>query len=475
MNVRSPLTFVIALASIVGSVVVAQGTTHAIDPGPTPKPVSCGENDLPEPGLQGRVSREDVDSGRAALGYTCNTTAVGSFGYTGLPGGSGGYRTYRYVDQAGNECGYYDSTLLLPTNVPTQRENLPGVFVLDMSDPSNPRRTANLITPAMLTPHESLSLNETRGLLAAAMGNPLTSAGIVDIYDLTQDCRHPTLLSSTPLGILGHEGTFSPDGNTYWVTSTQGNHITALDIRDPALPDILWRSRAYRPHGLNISDDGDRLYLADTTSGRSGLTILDVSGIQDRVLSPQVEEVAHLTWDTVSIPQTNLPITIGGHPYLVEIDEFARGLSQGSTAHPVGAARIIDIADERNPAVVSNLRLEVNMPEHYETTLDDPGAGFFLQGYTGHYCAVPRRDDPGIVACSFILSGMRVFDIRDPHAPKEIAYFNAPLSPTHEAGTEGGSYAMSAPAFDPDDEHIWYTDGNSGFHAFELTNGVWPG
>jgi hypothetical protein len=86
---------------------------------------------------------------------------------------------------------------------------------------------------------------------------------------------------------------------------------------------------------------------------------------------------------------------------------------------------------------------------------------------------VPRRTDPGIVACSFILSGMRVFDIRDPYHPKEIAYFNAPVHPPAGGGA-GSNYAMSAPAFDPQHGQIWYADGNQGFYAVQVTNGVWP-
>lgn len=450
-------------------------TAHGVEPQPpaTPK-AQCRPGDLVETDLQGRVPRADVTSGRAFDGYTCNTDLVGRFGNTGVPGGAGGYRVHRYVDGDGHECAYMDSSLLFPLNAPTQQDKLTGVYVLDMSDPANPTKTANLVTPAMLTPHESLSLNESRGLLAAGMGNPLTNPGFVDIYDVSQDCRHPVLLSSTPFGIFGHEGSFSPDGNTFWVTSTQASLITALDVSDPALPRILWRTTAYRPHGLNISDDGKRLYLADTTSGSAGLTILDVSQVQARTPNPVVEQVSHMSWGTVSIPQTAIPITIGGSKFIVEVDEFSSALTSGSTNGRVGAARIINIDDESAPVVASDLRLEVNQPANWATTSGDPGASFFLQGYTGHYCSVPQRDDPTIVACSFILSGLRVFDIRDPYSPKELAYFNGPLSPTHEVGTEGGSFAMSAPAFDEENGDIWYADGNSGFYAVHLDSSVWP-
>ena len=280
------------------------------------------------------------------------------------------------------------------------------------------------------------------------------------------------LKSSTPLGILGHESGFAPDGNTFYVSSTGGGTVTALDVTDPSVPRILWVSRGdYSAHGMRLSEDGNRLYIADT---QEGLIILDVSEIQARKAEAVVREVSRLEWDVMSIPQVAIPVTIRGRPYLVEIDEFSRGPSSEADA-PVGAARIIDISNESKPRVVSDIRLAVNNPKQRAASLEDPGAGSVLQGYTGHYCAVPRSREPGIVACSFVASGLRVFDIRDPLRPREIAYWNRPLNPSRLEPDQGpSSYAMSAPAFVPERGELWYVDGNSGFWALRFTNDVWP-
>ena len=431
---------------------------------------ACGPGsnpESPEPGMQGRVSAQDVMSGRAAKGYTCNTQLVGHYGSTA------GYKVLRYVDAAGHECAYYDTTLLFPANTLTAGTELTGVFVLDMSHPSHPKRTASLLTPAMQSPHESLSLNQRRGLLVADMGYPTFHPGFVDVYDLTHDCRHPVLRSSAPTGVLGHEGNFSPDGNTFWVSSTGGKTLTAVDLTDPSRPLPLWTTTEFVVHGLNVSDDGNRLYFADLGTP-SGLTILDVSQVQRRVANPKAPIVSRLTWDNVSIPQVPIPVKINRHPYLVEVDEFARGVAGSDPKAPVGAARIIDIADDTQPRVISNMRLEVNQPEaRAGDQANDPGARNGLQGYAAHYCAVPRRDEPGVVACSFILSGLRLFDIRDPYHPKEIAYFNAPVPPSRTGGL-GSNYDMSGGTFVPERAEIWYSDGNSGFYAIRVTNGVWP-
>jgi hypothetical protein len=273
------------------------------------------------------------------------------------------------------------------------------------------------------------------------------------------------------VGLLGHESGFAPDGKTFYATSLGTGHVTAVDVTDPKLPVTLWVGE-YRSHGLTVSEDGNRAYVAANT----GLLILDVSEVQARKPNPQVREVSRLTWDTLTIPQVAIPVTIGGKPFIVEIDEYAgTENSNGPTANgsKVGAARIIDIANEQAPRVVSNIRLEVHQPENRAQLADDPGASNFLQGYAGHYCSVPRRREPGIVACSFIASGLRVFDIRDPYHPTELAYFVAPLSHSSTGGPPS-NYAMSGPAFAPERGEIWYSDGNTGFYAVRAAKGVWP-
>jgi hypothetical protein len=273
--------------------------------------------------------------------------------------------------------------------------------------------------------------------------------------------------------VLGHESGFSPDGNTFWVSSAGGRTLAALDITDPTRPSLLWLGRDWSPHGVRVSKDGNRLYIADTSDG---LHILDVSEIQARKPNPVVTELSFLTWPELSIPQVPIPVTIGGHPYIIEIDEFAKGVSTDPAA-AVGAARIIDIADDTKPKVVSNIRLEVHMPAaRLGDEKDDPGPNGSvggLQPYAGHYCEVPQPNDPGIVACGMILSGLRVFDIRDPLHPKELAYYNKPLEGTGPSDPPS-SYAMDAPAFVPERSEIWHADGNGGFSVLRFTNGVWP-
>lgn len=479
----------VALVVAMASVLVPGVQVSAQDAEPTGSTpgAPCRASDSPEPAQQGRVPADVYEAGWPEP-FTCNADLVASHNSTG------GYKVHRYVDDSGHECAYYDSTLILPLDLPTQLSEGAGVVVLDMSDPASPVQTTMLTSPAMLSPHESLVLHEGRGLLMAVLGTAATFPGQVDIYDVGGDCRDPQLLSSLSVGFLGHESGISPDGNTFYTSSLFTSTIAAVDVSDPTLPRTIWVG-VHNSHGMTVSDDGRRLYLTpfrtldddlgpiDGVDGDfdGGLTILDVSSIQDRDLLPQPQVVSTLQWPDVSIPQIALPVTYGGVDHLVEVDEFTDGfdpvkLAAGDVGHP-GAARIIDISDEAAPRVISNIRLAVHDPDVRATdgVLEDPGARTVYKGYAAHYCQVDQRADPRLLACSMIQSGLRVFDIRDPRHPREIAYVNVPgAALTPPVNPEGTAFAMSQPAFALERNEIWFSDTSSGFHVVRLASEVFP-
>jgi hypothetical protein len=419
------------------------GTADPTRPAPTPV-TGCDAGSNPETGVDGDIPTSDINDGRWQKDYYCNARLVSQIG------SGGGYRVERYVDHSGHVCAYFDSGTLFPNSAHPDGS---GVWVLDMTDPKRPVHTASLATPAMLTPHESLRLNQQRGLLVADQGNPATEPGLLDVYDVSQDCRQPKLDAEIPDG-LGHESGFAPDGRTFYVSSNNG-FMAAVDLTNPAFPQIIWTSSTWHPHGLSLSDDGNTMFIADTGNS-PGMTILDVSQIQQRMPSPQVTQLSHLTWPEVSIPQNATPFTSHGHRYVVETDEFGGGNG------PVGAGRIISVDDLHHPYVVSRLRLAVfNQNDANKTA---------------HYCTVPSRIDPYIIACGMLASGLRVFDIRDVAHPVEIAYANFTSYQTIFYNDSNGlldtqqlGHVYSAPAYDPVHNDIWYSDGTRGFFAVHLT------
>jgi hypothetical protein len=286
------------------------------------------------------------------------------------------------------------------------------------------------------------------------------------------DCRHPVLQSMNLLARFGHESGFSQDGRTFYATGTAVQAITAIDVTDPQNPHAIWQGNVLS-HGMELSNDGNRAYIADATGG--DMAILDTSEIQARKPDPQVREVSRLTWKSASIPQNAIPFTRDGKPYVLEFDEYtASTLNPSGDKNAVGAGRIIDISDEKKPHVVAQLRLQVNQPKDHADASGDPGANNPAQGYAAHYCNIPTRVDPKVVACSFIASGLRVFDISKITAPKEIAYFVAPPTARLENGGQASNFAMSQPTFAPDRREIWFTEGETGFYALRVSKDVWP-
>ncbi|MDX6273393.1 MAG: hypothetical protein QOJ92_603 [Frankiales bacterium] len=456
--VRRRLSLLVATAAAVALTVGTGSSALAKDAYPPTPDVACDKGSLPET-TQGRASLADVNSGRAAKGYTCNARKLGHYGTVG------GFRVTRYVDAAGHECGYYDTTLLIGRDALKQGIDGTGVYVMDMTDPSHPTYLKTLATAAMDSPHESLRLNAKRGLLVAVLSTPAAAVGQVDVYDVSADCRNPVLKSSTPFGVLGHESGFSPDGLTFYISSLYLHTLAAIALDDPSLPQLLWVSYDYQPHGMSVSDDGKRLYIAEAgfnSSDFSGLTILDTSAVQARTLNPSVPLVSRTTWPNVGTPQYAEPFTQHGHKFLMEIDEYGSGVS-------VGAGRILDMTNEKSPKVISNMRLQVNQEANQASDqASDPGASLQFQGYRGHYCSIATRVDPTMVACTFINSGLRVFDITKPSKPQEIAYYNGPIVVSPNPILQG-AFAMAAPVIIPSRREIWYSDGNLGFFAVRLT------
>jgi hypothetical protein len=407
-----------------------------------------------------------------AKGYRCNLTPFGEHGP------SGGFKVERYVDEAGHECAYYDTTLLFPTNAGNLSDGPDRRGRARHERPDEAEQTATLVTPAMQTPHESLLVNAKRGLLAAVAGNPLFAPGQVDLYDLTRTAG-AGLSPRLPVGVLGHESGFSPDGNTFWAASLGRRRPHGRRHHDPSLPRVVYTGR-HDTHAITISDDGNRAYLAAGAGfprneaglpGKvNGVEVLDVSEVQARSRCPRCARSAASAGPTS--PSRSRRCRCDRRQALPRRD--GRVLDHRADAdhrqRPAGRrGRIIDISDETKPAVVSDLRLEVNQPDNRPKLTATPGATSSTGGYAGHYCAVPRRDDPQIAACSMLASGLRVFDIRDPRNPKEIAYFVAPVPKGGNANA-----AFSSASFAPERREVWYSDGSRGFFALRLAPGLWP-
>src|SRR5579871_1887 len=231
---------------------------------------TCGSEDHPETDLQGQVSAALRASG--FKGFNCNLKLLGQ-----SRGDGGNWQSTEFKDRHGHVCAYHT------TAYTTANRSHTGVPVIDLTNPEKPTPTTYLTTTSMLDPWESLKVNERRRLLGADNGHnggfaPLPGnkgpANLdgggpeVDIYDVSGDCRYPQLLASASVSqgldangfpeVVGHEGSWAPDGLTYYGGDLFHGLYYAVDTANPREPKMItkWTPGFANVHGLSISDDG---------------------------------------------------------------------------------------------------------------------------------------------------------------------------------------------------------------------------
>jgi len=531
MNIRMPslIKFGVLVLSCVSAgaiVMIAPASGDEEDDSPAPFVVpkaTCGADDHPETALQGQVPAALRAAG--FHGFNCNLQLLGQ-----SRGDGANWQSTEFRDEHHHVCAYHG------TSFSTANRTHLGVPVIDITDADAPTPTGYLTTTSMLDPWESLKVNERRQLLGADNGHNGGGGPEVDIYDISGDCRTPQLLATVAVGkadgstgvphpVIGHEGSWAPDGLTYYggdlrysytpagsTIATSGQYY-AVDTTDPTHPSLItsWTSGIVgaNVHGLSISDDGNRGYFVslggtDPTAltdpakpATDGLLIYDLSEIQARVANPQVRLVSKLLWKDGAGAQHTIPVKIDGHPYVIFVDEAGSGgfssAAQRQAACAAGfppypMARIIDIRDETRPKIVSRLGLETHDPANCAKVLPDlVGLGIFTYG--SHYCSVDNKHHATTLACGYFNSGIRVFDIRNPRHPKEIAYYN----PAGETTASPGSNHLIANQFVPggpdwcsaqvhlriSEDHgrqgtLWTTCQDNGLLVLKFEHGVWP-
>jgi hypothetical protein len=498
---------------------VAQGGKPS-DGGPVPLTVpkaTCGPSDHPESGLQGQVPAALRAAG--FKGFNCNLELIGQ-----SKGDGANWQTTEFRDGRARVCAYHG------TSFSTANRTHLGVPVIDITEPSAPTPTGYLTTISMLDPWESLKVNERRRLLAADNGHNGGGGPEVDIYDISGDCRSPQLLASVAVGkadgstgipdpVVGHEGAWAPDGLTYYGgdlrftptgATTRTGQYYAVDTSDPTKPTLIshWTTGVVGAivHGMSISDDGNRGYfvslgglsgtpadLTDPTKpATNGLLIYDLSEIQARAPNPQARLISSVLWKDGSVAQHTIPVKIDGKPFVIFVDEGGSGgLSSAAQEQaacaaglpPFPMARIIDISDETKPKIVSRLALEIHNPANCAQVLPDL-VGLSTFTYGSHYCSVDNKHHATTLACGYFNSGIRVFDIRDPLRPREIAYFNPAGVTTASPGSNHvrpGGWVAGGPDWCSAQVHldhsrgtVWSTCQDNGLLMLKFTNGVWP-
>jgi hypothetical protein len=506
----------VALASISGADVEKKRTNIAdqeIFFGPVSKAV-CGPGDKPEMALQGQVPIALRTQPGGYQGNSCNLQLLAQ-----VRGEGANWQTTEWREGRGKNrkvCGYHGTAH--PTANPGVARANYGVRVFDMSNPSKPVNTGYLTTTSMLDPWESLKVNQRRQILGATNASSGNGPAAIDIYDIDGDCRFPQLLASTFIaegqngglvfpGLMSHEGSWAPDGLTYY--GRGGRNYQAIDTTDTTKPKLLsvWQPPLTQSsgHGLSINEDNSRGYfIANSTlsvaaltdasvPASNGLIIYDTTPIRDRVgVNPQPKVVGEVYWKDGAGAQHSINVKIKGKPYLIFVDESGTAGNGVATRQavcdlgmlPFPIARIIDTSDETKPRVISKVMHEIHDPANCEKVVPDlVGLSSFLYG--SHYCSVDNTRKATTLACGYFNSGIRVFDIRDPVRPREIAYYNPPATPDVSPGSNhvtqrstqqpgGPDWCAAQVQLDAELGTLWTTCHDNGLLSLKFTHNAWP-
>lgn len=297
-----------------------------------------------------------------------------------------------------------------------------GTSIVDISDPRNPRTVAHIEIPMGWHSHKVRARDGIAVVNHERFGSdgPADFGGGVAVYDVSK----PDLPRQIGKWRTGGKGVhrFDYDGRYAYISPTDdgyvGNFVGILDLADPAQPTEVgrwWIPGQYTAGGEDYPWDnyvaprchhpmrmGDRLYVS---YWHHGLYILDISDMSRPV------PIAHVN-SSPAFPHpthTCLPVPgmLKGRKVMVVADEDVAKLHPSAPAF----AWIYDITNERNPLPISTFQVP---------GLDTDGAP--QPPMVG--CHQPsERFEGSVIPFAWFSNGLRIVDIADPFAPREIGSF----------------------------------------------------
>jgi hypothetical protein len=323
-----------------------------------------------------------------------------------------------HVDIAGGGQVWVDGTTLYVGHMSAPH----GTTIVDVADPRSPRVLATLDIPAGYHSHKVRVANGTMVVNHERLGpgGDASFGGGLGIYDVS-DPAHPVLRCKWQTAGAGVHR-FSFDGRYAYISPTvdgyAGRIVMILDLADPSKPQEVgrwwlpgqWLAGGEHPtitdgrgplchHPLRL---GDRLYVSYWHHGGA---ILDISDMTKPRLVGRLDTSAtfpHPTHTLLTVPEP-----LKGRRVMVVADEDV------DARFPAGPAFlwIYDITNESAPVPISTFQVAGADPD-----------GLPQPTMTG--CHQPsERFNGTIVPCAWFAQGLRLLDISDPFAPKEIGSY----------------------------------------------------
>jgi len=380
------------------------------------------------------------------------------------------------INQNGKQIayvGHHDNQKPI-VNPMNGKAEINGTSVVDVTDPARPKYLAHIASGRGGAQMVRVCSGDTlpkgvkgKWYLLRPYGNSAH-----EIYDVTDPAK-PSKLVTVVDGLRGtHKSWWECDtGIAYLVANKReegwhgGNHLKIYDLSDPAKPVYIrdFGMVGTQP-GASASDEGEgihgaisagpaknRVYIAYGTGNDGVISIVDrkklltefknaVSPTEAELLAPQVgfltmspDQGAHTTFPIYGVPIPGFQ----GHQalrkrdLLLVVSEAARAdncgqnypsaeLLQGRAAPHL--AFLLDITNEPTPWPLSTFRVQET-----QGGIDFCGRG----GRFGAHSSAESFYPPyygKIAVLAWFNAGIRIWDIRDPFAVREVAYFVPPFN-----------------------------------------------
>lgn len=302
-----------------------------------------------------------------------------------------------------------------------------GTLILDVSDPKHPRELARL---GMIVGTHSHKVRVANDLMVInrernpyQLGAPDSFKGGLGIYDVSNPGKPKLITNWETHGMGVHR--FDFDGRYAYISPTVkgylGNIVMILDLQNPAKPVEVgrwwmpgqwteggevptWNGADHRcHHPLRL---GNRLY---TSYWLGGIVILDIEDMSKPKLVSSFDTSPPFPWPThTALP---IPFTVQNRRIMLVADEDVRRLWDSYPSF----LWVFDITDETRPMPFASFQVE---------GID----GTPQPDYTG--CHQPCEIVNGTeIPVAWFAHGLRVVDIANPHAPKEVAWYMPDVAP----------------------------------------------
>src|SRR5688572_26342226 len=295
---------------------------------------------------------------------------------------------------------------------------------------------------------EKLGVKESDIPAVEAMEKQPYNQGGFKIYDVSDRTKPKLITHQKTHGRGVHR--FDMDANYAYISTEMpgyiGNILVIYDIRNPAKPQEVsrwwlpgqhlaggekpsWPGRQHRLH--HTLRTGDRLWAG---CWHGGVRIIDVSDIsKPRTIGaynyhPPFPEPSHTF--------LGVPFAIGGRQVAIAIDEEDHAHSPEEMARrrgrPHGCLWVFDVTD---PGSIQPLSI-------YEVSeLDSPWSRAAPGRFGAHQFQEHMRDT--LVYCAWFAGGLRIVDIAEPLAPREVGWFipeparDRPCPQTNDVDVDG--------------------------------------